>query len=149
MSVTLEHSPADILREALVSLGVITDPDVSPGAAWPAFVAGEPSSPDNVITLFDTTPQADGRSMIDGEVDYHYGIQIRVRSTTHPIGYQKAEALRRAMAESLYNRPVNLQSATYLVRCVTGLSILTLGKEVPLAKRFLFTINCFVVLDTL
>jgi hypothetical protein len=143
MANTLTHSPADIIRWLLVSLGLGSDPDE--GAPWPVYAAGEPNAPDNVITVYDTAGTDDGRSMIDGEVMGHNGVQIRVRSTTHPVGYAKADAVWTALCEEVYDNTVTIDGVSYLVHSVNKIGdVLALGKEVPASKRSLFTINAVV-----
>lgn len=144
MSTPMLHSPADILAQLIVDLGKGTDPTA--GGAWPVFVAGEPTAPDNAITVYDTTPQDDGRSMIDGEMLGHFGFQVRVRGTTHSVAYVKAEAVRVALEESVYDRTVHRDGSTYLVHCVAKTNFLSIGKDVPTSKRSLFTINGLVSL---
>jgi hypothetical protein len=51
MSGSLDHFPADIIRQLLIDLGVGLDVTATD---WPAFSQKEPDSPDNVITVFDT-----------------------------------------------------------------------------------------------
>jgi hypothetical protein len=45
----LNHSPAAVLRQALVDLGVASDPGT--GQEWPAFATKEPDAPENALTL--------------------------------------------------------------------------------------------------
>ena len=146
---TLLHSPADVTRHLLISLGLGTDPD--DGGAWPVYATSEPDLPDNALTIYDTVGTSDGRSMIDGELYQHYGIQVKIRAATHSGGgYGKADAIRTALAETVYDETVHVGDSTYLVHCYSRIGeVLTLGKETPTSKRSLFSINAIVALKQL
>lgn len=138
---TLTHSPADVTRWLLCALGLATDPD--DGSTWPGYATGEPSSPDNCITVYDTAGGDDGRSMVTGEVFGNNGIQVRIRSSTHTVGWQKADAIWTTLAEGVYDQTVTVGSTSYLIHCYTRIGdIIAIGKESPTSKRSIFTINC-------
>lgn len=139
MPTTLLHSPADIMSQVLIALGLGTDPADS--MAWPVFVSVEPSDPDNCITLFDTTWRGDGRSMIDGETWHHYGFQVRVRAATHKIGFAKASAIHEGFDMDVLDMTVTLDGTSYLVQSVTGTDVVKFGQNVPDTKRHLFAVN--------
>jgi hypothetical protein len=130
----------------LINLGLGTTP---PGAGytWPVFVAGEPPTPDNVVTVYNTLGKDEGRSQVDGERQEHHGIQVRIRGATHDIGYRKARAIATALDRSVYQEGVDIDEFSYLVHCVsrTG-DVLDLGSETPESKRQVFTINALVSL---
>lgn len=143
MAGTLVHSPADILSRVLIALGHGVDP---PGDAtnWPVFVSQEPSTPDNVITLYDTEVRDLGRHMADGYREIMHGVQVRVRSYTYALGWAKINALAIALDSSVYQELVTIGVNSYNVHAVTRLSgPLSLGKEPETARR-LFTLNVLV-----
>ncbi len=144
MSLPLLHSPAEVIRALLVASGLTSDPPAPPTApsAWPCYATNEPSTPDDCVTVYDTAGRMDGRDMVDGQQNIHRGVQVRVRSTDHPTGYQKAEAVAVWLDEGVNQAVVTISSNSYLVFCVnrTG-DVLVLGKNVPGTKRSLFTIN--------
>lgn len=134
------HSPAEVIRWLLVALGLGTDPNLA--LAWPIYATNEPNEPDDCITLYDTTGTQDGRSMVDGELFQHFGFQVRVRSTDHRTGWVKAEAIRQALAKSIYQNLVSRDGSRYLVWCAAKISmVLVIGKDTPRSKRSLFTVN--------
>lgn len=137
----LIHSPADILRYALVDLGLGTIP--SENGLWPIFVSVEPDTPDNCITLYDTTGIHQGRRQVDGRVLDRAGIQIRVRSSSHVVGYTKANAIAIAVDEDIYLTNTTVNLVTYQIWAISRDSggILALGKQTPNSKRDLFTVN--------
>ena len=133
------HSPADVIRWALIALGMGSDPGVN--NSWPIFSDREPTSPDELITVYNTAGTNDGRVMA-GEVQGPRGIQVRVRSKTPQAGWMKADSIRTALAESLYRMTLTIGAAQYLVQSVSKIgNILALGKESPTSQRNLFTIN--------
>lgn len=152
MSGSLNHSPAHIIRNLLVTLGLGTDPDDNND--WPMFVSREPNTPDSVITLYDTSSRLQGRFQKTGETQEHYGIQLRVRSASYVDGYAKANALTVALDESIKRYDVSMEdvsgtgTSTYRVYAVTRTTgVIDIGKDVATSKRNLFTINAVVSLQ--
>lgn len=144
MPATLLHSPADIIRQMLIELGLANGHD---SATWPSFVSSEPTSPENVITLYDTVDRGHGREMIGGERQQHFGFQVRVRAATHELGWQKAYEIAEAFDSAVYEDTVHIDDANYLVYCVTRTGgVNSLGTE-PITKRRIFTINALVALE--
>ena len=140
MSVTLTHSPADILRWLLVSLGAGSAPSSS--SDWPIFATQEPDRPDNCITVFDTAGVLDGRQMPTGVQMEHEGWQIRIRARTHNVGWQKAKEIADLLDQSVVRYVVVIGGHQYLVQCVSRTSgVLSLGEESPQTKRRVFTLN--------
>lgn len=140
---TLSHSPADILRWALIGLGVGSSPATN--SSWPMFVSNEPDMPDNCITLFDTVGRSNGRLMVTGELVDMLGVQVRVRADSHTTGYARSAAIRKVMAEDAYLKRVTIGAVTYLLGSVNNISqIMVLGKDEKTNRRSLFTINAVV-----
>lgn len=140
----MTHSPADVVAQLLVDLGLGTDP--SSNEAWPIFTSSEPTSPDNAVTTFDTVGNSDGRAMVDGEGFYHYGVQIRIRGANHTTGWTKSDALQSALLAA-YQKTVHLGSSTYLVHALVNVgTVMRLGTETPTSKRHLFALNLLVSL---
>jgi hypothetical protein len=142
----LQNTPSDVVRYLLVQLDVATLP--TDGDDWPAYEGQEPDSPDDCITVYTTTGVDDGRSMIDGELWQHYGVQVRVRSSTSVAGWQKANAIRDAMAKEVQREivavplePGGTATTDYRVAAISKIGqTIPLGKE-PHSNRFLFTVN--------
>ncbi len=145
MSGSLEHSPEDIIRNLIIDLGHGTAP--SAGGSWPVKVAQEPNEPDSVITVYGTAGVLQGKFQIDGEVQEHYGIQIRVRDARHYSGYGKANDIAVGL-DAVLNQVVEVGtdagtggSTNYTVYAVSRRSgPLAIGTE-PESKRRIFTIN--------
>ncbi len=141
MSLVLQHSPADILARAMIALAMGSDPTEEPLDDWPVYVNSEPKLPDNCLTVYDTSPKYDGRSMIDGETWQHYGIQVRIRATTFEVALLRAEFIRVDLNETLYDETVIIAGTEYLIHCASSTNLLRLGADSPNSKRQLFTVN--------
>lgn len=116
---------------------------------WPLFVGSLPhgeDSPKDALALFGPDGTIDGRTM-DGEVQRHPGLQLRVRSREYPPGYATANNIYRIFTEDTYWRPVVVDGVTYRIQNISGRSdILELGidKDTDLhgfAANFIVTIE--------
>lgn len=147
----LLHSPADVVAQALVDEGVGSDP--SGESAWPVFVTKEPSTPDNCLTVTDTTGVDHGRVM-SGELQGHRGVQVRIRARTQALGFRKATALRVFMSEGnaahsgCRNLTVTLDGVVYLLRNFAKIGdVLSIGSDTPNSMRRVFTLNATVLVE--
>jgi hypothetical protein len=146
MSGQLADSPEEIVRQLLVDLHLATDPPPAPttgeDTSWPVFSPNEPTSPDNAITVQGTTGVKQARTMQDGDLVEHHGIQIRVRGQDNDTGFLKARALAIALDQTVYHNVVHVGSNNYHVQCINRQGdVMRLGRESPISSRYLFTIN--------
>lgn len=142
MSGLLQHSQADVLAQALQGLSLVETAGI-----WPVKVDHEPTDPNDVVTVYNTEGSMKGRLQPNGGQVVHHGVQVRVRSAGHLIGFRKAIAIAVAMDESIYLTHVNVGGTTYILYSVGRTSdVLSLGHDTPATKRDLFTINATVVL---
>lgn len=147
--VIFAHSPADIIRRMIIDLGGATDPNA--GSAWPCYWSQEPDMPDNCLTTYDTSGQFDA-SVIGGEVQEHYGVQVRARCAANNAntGYVKLNAIATLLDETAFQEVVTIGGSRYLVHQVNRKGgIFSLGKEKPNSSRHLFTLNVLVSLTRL
>ena len=141
----LSHSPADIVRYLLIALARGSLPEDE--AAWPIYVSQEPDTPDSCITVYDTSGILEGRAQVSGEIQEHYGIQIKVRAASTTVAYAKISEVNNWIDESVRNNLVIIDSSQYLVYAITRKGgILSLGKELSASKRNLYTVNAIVSL---
>lgn len=148
MSGSLDHSPADVLRHLLINLSLGTLP--TDEGAWPVYATQEPDSPDNCITCIDTAGVQDGRTMTDGMMHEHYGIQVRMRATTHAVGHAKASAIAVALDQDVAMDSVVIGSDVYNVHAVSRRSgPFSIGEESPTSKRRVFTLNVIAAITQL
>lgn len=150
----MTDSPADVLQHYLVARSLATLGGA--GGTWPAFSNGEPSSPDNCITVYDTDGVDNGRPMIDGGDAGPEGIQIRVRGTTHAIGWAKVNAIKDNLESSdptvgpYRYGPLTVNARSYRIQCVVKIgNVIPLGKMVPQNRLSLFTLNALVRIEDL
>lgn len=135
---SMDHSPEEIIRAALLKLGIVNAED---SASWPGFVSLEPDSPDNAVTVYGTEGTDSGRTMNDGKRLVHFGFQVRIRASSFATGWAKVRAIRDGMDESIRNLEVKIGTAWYLIAAVSRT-----GEPIPLgfapgSKRRLWTIN--------
>lgn len=146
MSGPLNHSPADIIRYLLIKRGLGIFP-INASDTWPVYAALVPDLPDKVITITDSSPQLDGRLMVDGEVQQHDGFQIAIRTANHNDGFRKANDIYVSITEDVQYAGVTIGTDTYKIYSISIASgIIALGKNPPVSKRNLFTINAIAAL---
>lgn len=146
------HSAADVVAHLLVDLGLATGP--GPGAAWPVHVTNEPDLPDDCITVYKTEGRSPGRLMFTGETVMYPGVQVRVRSARPDTGWVKADAIRVALSESVYQRTVHMTidgtHYHYLVHCLHEVGdVIHAGVDRPRSERDIHTVNVLVDLKQL
>lgn len=140
MALDDQHSRARILAQLIVDLGIGTV--FNSGQNWATHWSKEPDQPDNSITVYDATTQDDGRTMTDGERQEHPGWQVRVRATTHELGYRKAREIALKFDQVVLYNLVTIDSKIYLVHCINRRTdVFSLGEEMGVSKRKLFTFN--------
>ena len=143
----LLHSPADIFRYLLIQAGYGILPVVGSLTDWPVTADTELDQPDNIIAVTNTQGETYGRIHVTGEQPEHFGIQIKVRSSLSTTGWTKANAIAVGMDQLLSFNSVTIGSNEYHVKQVTRKgSVLSLGREIPSSRRFLFTLNSVVVI---
>ena len=139
MSGYLPDSPARVVRDLLIQLGLGTA-----ASTWPVYVSSEPSSPDNCITVYDTSGLDHGREHIGGERQEHNGFQIRIRSATPDVGWTRTSLIATTLDTSTNLTTVVIGTHTYLVQSITRKNgPLAIGKE-AITNRNLFTINAVI-----
>lgn len=116
---------------------------------WPISYGQEAETPDDVITIYGTLGKDDGRTQIDGELQEHHGVQVRVRSGTK-VGFRVITGLAIA-CDQLVDMGVlvttsDLGSNHYIIQSCnrTGNGINSLGKEMSPTRRNLYTFNALL-----
>ena len=143
MAGVLNHSAADIICQLMLDLSLGTSYQLS--LDWPVYVSQEPDSPDNCLTVYDTTPLLQGRAMIDGEVQERDGIMVRIRGATFLEARDKAVAIAIAFDQSVERTMVTIGSHVYRIQAISKTSgPIDLGKNVPDTKHHVFTYNATV-----
>lgn len=146
MANTLAISPADIIAYLLVERSLGSDPDDS--VAWPVFANIAPDTPDNVVTVSDTTGTTSFRTMPDGATNEKYGIQVMVRGRTQPVTWVKIDEIQRDLTRGLYGFSFTQDSVSYTVKKLVLFSpIIRMGLEKPASKRFLYSLNFLALVE--
>lgn len=130
----LAHPPQNVLAWALINAGLGTDPapwaGTTAGDDWPVFYGVEPDRPDNAVTVYEGTPQLDGRTGPDGAVVQHYGFTVRVRGGPSKAAVRlKAETIFRYLNETLYDLKLTLDGQEYSVPSAYARRIISLGLQ--------------------
>lgn len=150
------HGPDEVIGRLLVVRGLGTDPawwgtntvaDRADAAHdWPVFVGQEPEAPDEVLTVYETTPQVDAKTMPDGQLVVHWGLTVRVRGRTKPAAQVKAAEIARDLNEGVYDTHLTLDGVRYAVQSVRA-SVVDLKKQqVGSSQRWLRNVNCLAVI---
>ena len=160
MTGRLNHSPADVVRWALIALGLGTEPAAN--LAWPIHVTKEPDEPDEAITIYNVPGRVDGRHMVGGETQEHPGIQVRVRAALPPVAWAKISQVMTAL-DGMENELVSINTVgvtstslrVYLLISVTRHGSImdhgkgapaTSGQTAPTSLRNVFVANAVVSL---
>lgn len=140
---TLLHSPGDILRRALISLAIGSNPDVATVGAWPVYCAVEPNSPDNCLTVYDS-PDSVQSGRMNIEVVEFPSVQVKVRAVDHQTAYLKASAIASAMDDILRRNVSMPDNTVYLLAWVHRRPFGYSGLEKPASRRHIITINAYL-----
>ena len=150
MTKPTQHSPAEIILLYLVAAGHAQVPaadGVLPelvGNEWSASVHEMPNTPPEQLTLYDTEPTKDSRSMRSGDVHEHHGVQLLVRSATHVDGDRKSRNLCPVLDALAPGTTISIDGSNYTIHNAsrTG-GVLPLGsKDGESTRRF--SINLLV-----
>lgn len=142
MADLFDHQIAHIVAVLLRDLGI----GVLKGTAgnWPITVNGEASSPNNVITVYDTEARPDGRVM-QGDVLSHPAIQVRVRAQTQSIAHAKAKSIAYKFDKVVYHNTVTIDANSYCVHSISrSPSFIYIGADEKTSKNEVITINAYV-----
>lgn len=141
-------SAAILLRSWMVVSNLGTNASQKPLRDWPIYIGTLPDSPDNLISIYDTTPIKDGR-MMSGETIIHPGIQIRVRSRGYTMGFDRLASVI-ANLDNLKRVQISYNSDSYLISSFQRTSDpLPLGVDPDNRLRQGFTVNGTVSLQLL
>lgn len=143
MSGSLDHAQCEIIRKLLIDLGQAAN---SQTVDWSIFSYTEPNTPDNCITVYNTTGTTQGSFQTSGEVQEFHGIQIRLRGNNKKTAFAKANDIFVALS-GVQMRTVTVESSAYTVASVRPTAnVIDLGNETPDSKRRIFTINAITAL---
>jgi hypothetical protein len=141
VSGVLAHTPARVLAQVLIDLGLATNPEAATLGPWPVYAGKEPDEPDDAMTIYDTAGRDQGRVNPDSTRLELYGVQVRVRSAVRQDSYVQSWAVAAAL-DALYWRTVVVEVESYLLRNVARAGPpAVLGTDSPRTGRWLCTTN--------
>jgi len=145
----MNYSPADILRQAIVNSGNASLASLSSDNEWPIFVGHMPDSPNDVLCVYDTSGNRNGRIMSTGENIDKPGFQLRVRADDYAEAYSKINEITTYLSTIKMN-VVAISGTSYKIHSVTKIgTILSLGQETDSHRRCEFTMNGTLTLTAL
>lgn len=134
----LEHTPAEIIRRLLLTLGHGTDPDTGSGE-WLLFHNQMPEAQDKEICVYNTQPIDQGKTM-QGDKHLRRGISISVRARGSNESITKAELIAVSL-DTISRSYVTIGATTYLVHAIQHNGVISAGRGQQ-DTRYLSTINC-------
>ena len=145
MNNVLDNSPAEILRQLLIDLGL----GIAYSAAttsWQLAVGQEPNMPTDIITLYDAGGSVlQGRLQNSGNMVEKYGVQVRVRSDRYQEGWKKANAIASSLDTDVRLTQVSISNNNYLVYAINRIGgVISIGSDK--SNRSVFTLNLLMTL---
>ncbi len=143
---SLEDSVADVVAQILINKGLVDDPDAgssSSSSGWLISVDQELATPDDVVEIHNTEGVQSGRVQVTGQMSELYGLQVLVRASDSRTAFAMVNRLAVTVDQHIYRETVAMASGkNYFLDSIsrTG-TILALGKEAPLTKRYIYTFN--------
>jgi hypothetical protein len=134
-------SPAEVVAAWLVSKGLGKWP-ASPGTAadFRVTYALMPVDGDNMLTVYNTGASKEGRLHKTGTVIKKPTVQVRIRSRTDALGWNKGQAVE-AAAEACRNDSVIISGTTYTIKSFTLTIPLVPIQQEEVNQRKIFTVN--------
>lgn len=80
----IEDTAATVVAQYLIATGVVSKPGNN--QAWPCYVNRQPTTPNDLVTVYDTAGKMDGRMMRSGKVSEFPGILVRLRAVSYDSG---------------------------------------------------------------
>lgn len=143
MSGNFTHSAAKIVQQALVNRAIGTPP-VSNGS-WPIFVSNLPDTPDNLIVVSRGVDDFHGRVQVTGQVQLHFGIQVRIRATDEETANAKLKQILDAFdthPTCIYREAVTIAGITYCIQTINRTPLLVGPMTEPgVSKRQVVFVN--------
>jgi hypothetical protein len=135
----MNHDPVQIVAKCLRDERLLSLPEDQ--KMWPGYEGFMPDEPDQAIALYDTSGLSTSRSMVTGARADKPGLQIKVRSLERKKAWQRIEAIRVFLNETVKRTEVVIGSDTYMIHSITQAgTVADLGQE-PESRRFAFTLN--------
>lgn len=139
----LLHAVHDIIQQLMIDIGLGVEP--SNGTDWEVYASTEPDTPDNCLTVQQTTGVEIGNVSVDGKVLIHFGFQVRIRADGPTKGGAKANAIWNTLNEDVNWNTVTLDGTLYCIDMITTVGdVLYMGKFRPANRLDLYSVNALV-----
>jgi uncharacterized protein (DUF1330 family) len=148
MSGELPHTPAVIVAQMLVDLGVADYPEDDGLTDWVVFPTHLPEAPDQAMAVVDTAGRLHRRMHVTGVIGEHYGLQFLVRGARAPVtSYSKCKAVMEFLDTEVNREIVTIDEYTYRVNAITRTSVtMPAGRD---GARFLHSGNAIASIELL
>lgn len=114
------NSAAHDIAQYLVTQGVL--PDLGGHDRWSVHVGGEPTAPNDVVTLYDTPGLEPDTDRLD---IFQPTLLVRVRATNYIQGHGKQDEIRAAL---MLTQPIETPSSVF-EHCIPTTDIFSLGRD--------------------
>ena len=146
----LTHSPADIIAQVLVDLGLVQPWNESKlpkdQVSWAVSSGKDVDKPDKAVMIKDTQGR-DQLRVLWGQRSEMQGFQVMVRAPKRSEAFLLAQQIAIALDTTVTGATPTLDGVQYHVQSVDRSSqVLPLGTERAQSARELFTINAVVTL---
>ena len=141
----LAHSPAEIVRDWMVSQGLGATPaQGGTQPEWPIVVDAITPTPNDCIAVADTTGVKFAKDAY-GNATEHFGIQVMVRAGTRRPAWVKANVICEAFDNLLSSATVTIGASSYCLGMIrrTSSSPIRMPPEQGSSRR-MFSINALV-----
>jgi hypothetical protein len=136
----MNHSPAKVLAEAIISASLGSD--VHDHAEWPVVDEFMPDLPDGIIAVYSTSGLAGTKGMKTGGRSSKPGFEILVRAMENDDAWQKIEAVSNWLSKTLKRTVVSVEEISYRIESITLVGTTTfIGLETEGKRRPLFSLN--------
>jgi hypothetical protein len=147
----MNHSPAQILAQALLEASsspfTAATPGAAEGEAWSVYTGAMPDAPDSVLVLFDTDGVVQTRLLASGRHVGRHGVQLRLRALSYREGFEQAHVAA-TLLEQMRRRTVQLDDDTYTIDTVIRTSqILSMGQDVRRREEFSLNVHVAFITD--
>ena len=110
------------------------------GVQWKLTYSTAPSTPDSLVTVFDTGGEPDGRLMGSGETVFHPTVQVRVRAVDYTAAHDKCLAVK-ALFDTIIRTPITVNAVLKKFQSITTYTYpVFIGQETD-KNRQVFVLN--------
>lgn len=144
----LRASPAKIVQQLLINLGLCVAPGTSGANVWPVYAPRKPggtSIPDNIVVVFNTSGEVGKRDHVSQTRSVYHGLQTWLRSRDVNVGDLKLRSIAEAFDKLPPDKEVTVSGRTYSVQLIKNTTdVLDIGTEGENSSLNIFTLNSLI-----